>query len=563
MTRILNHIANSYLLRIFLLLVLGMNTVVVFAQDQKQKEGEVLEGEVIIDKSLKIELPPADRIFEKVPPRAADEGAVRQIEYKMRDFDVPLSDLPVRLRVLKLKEERLPVYSGNFVKLGIGNYLTPFLDVGLNSKANPSGYYGVHINHISSIYGPVDKQNSADSYSKIGFHGKYAGRKASIQGRLNYNRDMVHFYGYPEGTAVDSDTMRQVFNRVGLNFKIRGLNVDSKFQYEIDGGAVYVKDKFVSKETGGKISFLGTSEITENIGVGLKVDLLHWGYQYGDKESRTLIRVSPFATFSVGVFEMEAGVNVVYITDTIQYKTNTKLFPKVLIGYHINENVYAYAGLEGDIEAVSFDLLTGYNPYLKSGVQLVHTSKNLELSVGARGHILQDLSFDIGFKAGNYKNLYYFINDSLELNKFDVVYDGGNANVFHPYITLSYLRSNSFGLAASLHYYKYGTKDIDQPWHRPSFETSISGWFTIYKKIRISADLFVFTGMKALDYHTAPETIVTLDPITDLNLKVDYMFSKRYGAFVKLDNVLGRKYSHLLHYPVRGFQAMIGVSASF
>lgn len=563
MMRLIIHIVNCYLPRIVLLLALVVISELASAQDEKQDRGEVVEGEVIIDKSLNTELPPADRIFEKVPPRAPEEGVTEQIKYKIRDFDVPISDLPVRLRVLKLKEEKLPVYSGNFVKLGIGNYLTPFLDAGLNSKTNPSEYYGVHINHISSLYGPVDKQNSADSHSKIGVYGKYTGSKASLSGRLNYNRDMIHFYGYPEGTAVNSDTLKQIFNRISLDFKVRSLDLNSKFQYEIDGGAFYVKDKFDSKETGGRISFKGTSEITADIDAGLRVDLLQVGYQYGDKESRTLIRVLPFATFRIGEFEMEAGINVVYLTDTINYKTNIKIYPKLNLGYQINEQIYAYAGIDGDVEAVTFNMLTGYNPYLKSGIQLVHTSKNLEVFVGTKGHILQDLSFDIGLKVGNYKNLYYFINDSLETNKFDVVYDGGNANVFHPYITLSYLRSNKFGMSASLHYYKYGTKNIDQPWHRPSFETSVSAWFSIYEKIIISTDLFVYSGMKALDYNAVPGAVVSLDPIADLNLKVDYMFSKRFGAFVSLNNLLGKKYSFLLQYPTKGLQAMIGISASF
>jgi len=563
MMRSFIHIVNRYLPGMVLLLALVVVSEIACAQDEKQKSGEIVEGEVIIYKSLNIELPPADRIFEKVPPRAPDEGATKQIQYKIRDFDVPISDLPVRLRVLKLKEERLPVYSGNFIKLGFGNYLTPFLDAGLNSTANPSGYYGVHINHISSLYGPVDKQNSSDSHSKIGVYGKYTGNKASLTGRLNYNRDMVHFYGYPDGIAVDNDTLKQIFNRISLDFKIRGIDLNSKFQYEIDGGAFYIADKFVSKETGGRISFKGTSEITEDIGAGLKVDILQVGYQYGNKESRTLIRVSPFATFSLGVFDMEAGVNVVYLTDTLNYKTNTKIYPKLNLGYQINDRIYAYAGMEGDVDAVTFNMLTGYNPYLKSGVQIVHTSKNLEIFAGAKGHIIQDLSFDIGLKVGNYKNLYYFINDSLETNKFDVVYDGGNANVFHPYITLSYIRSNKFGIATSLHYYKYATKSIDQPWHRPSFETSVSAWFSIYEKIRISTDLFVYSGMKANDFNAVPEAVVTLDPIVDLNLKIDYMFSKRYGAFVKLDNLLGKKYNYFMQYPTKGLQAMIGISASF
>lgn len=534
-----------------------------YGQERRQEEGEVVEGQVIIDKNLKIELPPANRISEKVPPRAPDEDSGREITYELQDYDLSLTDLPVRLRVLKLKGEKRPVYSGNYVKLGFGNYITPFLDFGLNSTSNAKGYYGVSLQHISSLKGPVDKDYSADSYSSIGLYGKYTGDKALIKGRLDYDRDMVYFYGYPEGVPASKDTLKQIFNRFGLNLTFQNANAKSKFDYEIDGGFYYIKDRVTSNETGFNADFKGSYKITEGIIAGLNMNFLQAGYQYGDKVSRTLFRVTPYAVFNIGDFMMNAGANVVYITDTLNFKSSIKVYPKVKIGYMIQDRINVYAGMEGDIEDVTFNKLTNYNPYLKSGVQLAHTSKNLEVFLGVEGHILQELSFDVGLKAGNYKNLYYFVNDSLETNKFDVVYDGGNANVFNAFVSVSYIRSDIFGISGSLNYFGYGTKDIDEPWHRPSFETAVSAWYSFHKKVRLSADLFTYSGMKALDYRTTPKSVKRLDPIIDLNLKIDYMFSKRFGAFLKLDNILSKKYSYYLYYPVRGFQAMIGVTASF
>ena len=534
-----------------------------FAQERGQEEGEIVEGEVIIDKNLDIELPPANRVFEKVPPRASEAGISHEIKYDFKDFDLRLPDLPVRLRVLKLKQEKTPVYSGNFLTLGFGNYLTPYLDFGLNSSAKPSGYYGVHLQHISSFKGPVDKDYSAESNSSLAFYGKYTGGTASIHGRAGYDRQMVHFYGYPDEVPASKDTLKQVFNRFDVNFKLKNNRAESRFDYELGGGVNFIKDKFVTKETAFDLELKGSYDITEGIKAGVNLDFLQDNYQYGEKVSRTLFRGTPYAVFNIGDLKMDAGMNMVYLTDTLNYKSNFKIFPRIKLNYAIRDLVNVYAGLDGDVEAVTFNELAGYNPYLRSGVQLTHSARNMEIFAGVRGHIIRELSFDAGFKAGNYKNLYYFINDSLETNKFDVVYDGGNANVFKAYVSLSYIHSDLFGVTGSLNYYGYGTKEVEEPWHRPSFETAFSVWYSFHRKVRLSADLFTYSGMKALDYRSSPASVKKLDPVTDLNVKADYMFSKRYGAFLSLNNLLGKKYSYYLYYPVKGFQVMIGVKANF
>ena len=348
MRRIRDHI--SYLPTLISLWLLpAMGSTSLFAQEQRQEEGEVLAGEVIINKNLDIELPPANRVFEKVPPRS-EEKAIPAVQYNLRYYDLTLPDLPVRLRVLKLKGEKLPVYSGNYLTLGFGNYLTPFIDFGLNSTANPSGYYGVHLRSLSSFKGPVDKDYSSESNSSIAAYGLYAGRAASIHGRVDYDRQMVHFYGYPENTPASKDTLKQVFNRFDVNFQLKGTNPDSPFDYSLEGGVIFAKDKFVSKETAFNLNLTTGFKITDGIWAGLNVDFLQDIYNYGDKISRTLVRGTPYAIFNIGDFKMNAGMNLVYITDTLNYKSSFKVYPKIEMEYVIQDHVNVYAGLDGDIK---------------------------------------------------------------------------------------------------------------------------------------------------------------------------------------------------------------------
>jgi len=74
-------------------------------------------------------------------------------------------------------------------------------------------------------------------------------------------------------------------------------------------------------------------------------------------------------------------------------------------------------------------------------------------------------------------------------------------------------------------------------------------------------DMIAQGNMKAFD-PIANET-VTLDPAFDLNVRSEYLVSDKFSAFVELNNILSNKYPVFLHYPVRGFQAMVGITWKF
>jgi outer membrane cobalamin receptor len=74
-------------------------------------------------------------------------------------------------------------------------------------------------------------------------------------------------------------------------------------------------------------------------------------------------------------------------------------------------------------------------------------------------------------------------------------------------------------------------------------------------------DFIAQGGIKAFDNQTAQT--VTLNPALDLNFKVDYFVSKKISAFLKFNNLLSNNYQVYLYYPVRGFQAMGGVTVTF
>ena len=54
-----------------------------------------------------------------------------------------------------------------------------------------------------------------------------------------------------------------------------------------------------------------------------------------------------------------------------------------------------------------------------------------------------------------------------------------------------------------------------------------------------------------------------LKGFADVNLKVEYRYNKRLGAWVAMNNALAMKYQRYSGYPTQTFVAMMGASYSF
>jgi outer membrane cobalamin receptor len=85
--------------------------------------------------------------------------------------------------------------------------------------------------------------------------------------------------------------------------------------------------------------------------------------------------------------------------------------------------------------------------------------------------------------------------------------------------------------------------------------------YKLYDKFRFEAEAYALGGIKAFDFNTGEN--VNLDAALDLNFKAEYLVSKQFSAFVRLNNLLSNEYEVLYNYPSRGFQVMAGVTYSF
>jgi hypothetical protein len=547
-----------YLISTFaVLLICSIQTL---AQSTWGEDGEIEDAEILIEKDRKIELPPALRNFEKVSPPPV-QPVKTNLEYDFKPFKVNFSDFDPRIRVLTIKDETIPKLYGNYLKGGIANYGTPYLEGYFNNKRNKDYSYGARFRHLSSLTGPVDGRNSGTSDNLIGLNGKYFGDHVNISSELSYERMMRHFYGYQPGLEVKRDTIRQVYGFFNANVAFENAK-DGDSGYKVKTGFDRVQDNYGVGENMFGIDIDAHHNLSDLLKVSIAGDLFL--SKYSDSLSsinRNLLRLKPAFNIKFSNLEVRAGFNIAYENDTIASGNELHYYPVVRADYKINDEFAAFAGIDGDMERVTLLDMARENPFINPGVPLLHANKTFELYGGLTGILMKRLSYKTGFSIANYRNMGFFANSAQDSTRFDVLYETGRTGVLNIFAEGGFSANDNVRTTLRADYYGYRVSTLEQAWHRPRYKVNMVNTFNLYKKIYFNTDLFMLGGIQGLNL--ASGEVRTLKNIVDLNLKADYLFSDRASTFISFNNMLSRRYETFLNYPSRGLMVMLGFTYSF
>ena len=86
---------------------------------------------------------------------------------------------------------------------GEATYLTPYAELRIHSVRNKKYNYGFYGKHLSANAGKPENADFSDNH--LGVVGSKMGNKGELTGKLDYERHVVHFYGYDP----DSFTFRK------------------------------------------------------------------------------------------------------------------------------------------------------------------------------------------------------------------------------------------------------------------------------------------------------------------------------------------------------------------
>ena len=556
-------VITGYRLPILLSLLLFISPLLSTAQDDKWgKEGEIEKVEIVIQKERQITLPKANRNFEKVPPRPA-EPIKPEITYSFKEVSFTILDFNPAIRPFKLKAEPIAKLYGNYLSAGFGNYASPYLDGYATTKRDKNKFYGAKLFHHSFGSGPVDGGNSASGSTELKVFGKAFTQSVAVGGFLGFENRSANFYGTLPG-VFKGDASHQSYSVFNIGGDV-GNSTKVDFNYNLKGGFSYLKDAKNSTENEVNFNFTSGYKIDEERKVIIDADYYLMARKFASQDSpiRHIFKIKPSYQFSpIDNLILTIGFNTAFDNDTLGTAKTFRFYPHVAARYELSEGVQVYGTVTGDLDKVSLHSLSRENMWLNQNVGLNNTNRTIEILGGLKGKLSSKLAYHVGLSIANLKNFYFYANNPTAPEKLDVVYDQGNVKRTNLFAEVGYSSAQAIKLLLRADYFGYSTDKVPEAWHRPTYRIGFTSSYNLYNKLLFDVDFIAQGGMKALvpvfTYKT--EEIGTA---VDLNVKGSYLVSNQFSVFVKCSNILNNNYQVYLYYPVRGFQAMAGISFSF
>ncbi|GGK67719.1 hypothetical protein ACD591_20825 [Rufibacter glacialis] len=527
-------------------------------------EGNKLEStEIVVEKNRVLELPEANRNFQKFliqPPKLGD----RKVTYRFNEYRLPEHYINLPMKVLTIEQEALSKLYGNYVKGAIGNYGTVYAKGYFHNKRSDESSFGAQVGHVSSAHGPIENSGSASSYVKA--NGDLYFGPLTVGGKLGYERDQNYFYGRKNVAEVEKGTIKQVYNRFGVEGHLNNLtDVKNPFQYEGRVGLNYTNDNYNAKEThlyGRLESNYALSDVSK---VVVDLDLAYTNLKDSLSTGRGLFKIRPAYALQMDKLGLVLGATIAYTGDTINDARKFNIYPALEANYQvIQDKLTVFVGAGGDLQRTTLYSLSKENPFLNQNLQIADVNKGLEVYGGFNGSISKTVQFTARVALQNYRNLYFFNNTASDSSRFDLVYDNGVTKVFQFFGQLTFNQSEELRLGLKAENNNYTTTTLRAPYHRPDMKVTAFGTYNLSDKILFNTELYYISSSFGEITRTNGSTwLQETDTIVDLNLKADYLFSPRFSAFLMGNNLLGSKYQRFVNYPSQGISFLGGVTYSF
>ncbi len=240
--------------------------------------------------------------------------------------------------------------------------------------------------------------------------------------------------------------------------------------------------------------------------------------------------------------------------------TRFYIYPRAHLDIIIIENVLVpFIGLSGELQKNTYKNIFAENQFIVPGTFFKNRSSNFIAYAGLKGSVSSVLRFRADVSYTKFKDFHFFVNDTLLPleNQFTAVYDDADLFTYHGQL----VAQPTAGLEISLDgkYFDYKTYDQLKPWHEPDFNIAFGTSYKFSSKFTAGVD-FTVTGNRWVRDYTLPEKINKLKPIPDINLKINYQYSKLFSLFADFYNLTDRSYLIWNQYPSQRFNFLFGFS---
>ena len=523
------------------------------------------EQQYIIDKPYKPVLAESFKISD-APGKDTSTSAPPTLKYSISSHAASTSLEVSPVKPVKIKDENISKLYHSLLKLGVGNYGTSYGEVFVNSIRSKASSLGFHYKHLSASPGLKDVGAAGFSDNSASLYGKMFLDRSVFTADLNYDRNVVHYYGFnANDTVIDKADIKQRFGNFNIGIGLKSNNINWKDYTNYSAKITYnnLSDLFDISEDNVRIEGMGGKYFSNKYySVSSFYDLNKFS-RPGYDVNHGLFSISPSALLiDDGKLNLKLGFRM-DLDDA--FITTLHLYPTGSASYTIGGNIITFfATLNGGVEKNTLRSLSLVNPYMATddlSLLLRYSNNQTDFHGGVKGNFNNKIFFAADARFLDTENLPLFINSATAegIPKMKVLYDDATQTLVHAEV--GYRSGEKVRLSLSAVHIIYDMFHEEKPWHLPATTVTVSGSYNLGGKIFTTADIFFRGNAYALD--PVSGDAVKLDSWTDINLGAEYRYSKVLSVFVKLNNLAFTRYYLWNGYPSERLNVLGGLTYAF
>ncbi len=522
---------------------------------QKTVGDTTLKGstiEVIQSYKPQVKKAPKPAWMPQLPP--ADTSRP-DLNYEVPQQTLYYSYTSEQIRPLALGRDSITIPFPNYVKAGVGNLSTLFLDAGIGNFRGSNYETAIHLHHLS--------QKSSLKSQQTAFSGAEA-EGVMRQGENVWHataavaRNQYFYYGYNHDLYTpNSDSLKQIYTTVGASGDLlRKFTLNDKeiLAHPVLGLSIYdARFGFAQTNINLKAPFSYHIDSSLEAVVTLETDFARLK--------------TPYGSYSNNIGELMPGVilhsgNVLghaFIGFALGSNKNAYVLPDLVAEYPISGTTLTLSGgWKAAVYRNTYEELTTENPYFGSAY-LVQQQRNDEIFAHLSGSYNSHINYLARVSWWNFTNLPVYLRDSSSvIPKFYALYD--NVSALGLQASVHYIESGKWSAGINIDYKNYYEGSVSKVWHVPALRVNADLSVVPLPQLTVMAYVGVLAGINAID--GAGKSVV-LKPVTDIGANAEYQLVNHLSCFLQLDNLLNNKYERWLGYQSYGLNIYGGVRLKF
>lgn len=481
------------------------------------------------------------------------------------NYTVPSQNLfyayqPISLRPLALQQDT-NLYLGirNYIKVGYGNYATPYVNAGFIFGDGKKMLINLYANYISSK-GKIANQDYTQLQIKANASFFTSKNEVYVGAQLSQNSNYLYGYNHSLYT-FKKDSVRQQFQDLVLTGGVR--NVTSG-EYGISYNPNITVINFTNKNKVIESTVIANAPITKTFGDAfmLKIDAKADITSYTTKNlasnikfSNNVFQIAPSIAISSPRFSINAGIVPTWNNGVFVW------LPNVFAEAQVKEKTFLIqAGWIGRYTKNTYRNLTALNPFLTT-IPFQNNTKEIEYYGGIKATLGKHFSFNLKGGIVSFNDMPLFINDTATDNKAFNISNERSVQSLRIHGDLSFINQDKFTLTAGLTFNGYTLLQSNaKAWNTVPMEITSSLRWWAFKQVLLKADLYAFSGG---NYLTKGNKAQSFSGGTDISAGAEFKVNNRFSAWIDINNIANQKYQRWHAYEVYGLNVLGGIKVSF